>query len=273
MLIPLLLGIGLLAGSQTNAADQAPITCEAKDPKPRSGVSFDTKGVDFAPWVRRFILRVRRNWSVPTGALAFKGCAILSVRIGRDGTVEEVIPVNRSEIPAFTEAAYNAVLKASARDPFPDGYADEAAVMTVTLSYNESPPTAPALGRTPLVSDPALFAPTAPDFASQPEPTAPPTPAHGHAATFTLTSAGVSDPIDLLRWFATGKAGATGLWPVEHQHSDPAGGAYCRGSLALVGDRLVFRSENLSEGFVATADQITTVNRRPGSQSFTISFR
>jgi len=274
MLIPLLLGVGLLAGGQANAADQAPVTCEAKNPKPQdTTISFDTKGVEFGSWVRRFINRVRRNWLVPEQALAFRGCVTISFRVLKDGTLAETTVVSASEIVQFTEASRNALTKSAPFESLPAAYPDASATMTVTFYYNESPPSTPTLDKTPLVSGTTLFAPPPPDFASQPEPTAPPTRAHGHSVTFRLAGTGTSDPIDLLRWFATGKAGATGLWLVEHQHADAPGSAYCRGSLALAGDHLVFRSENLSEGFVATADQITTVNRRPGSQSFTISFR
>jgi TonB-like protein len=276
--VSLLLGTSLLIAGQAIGGTQAPsppapdaaptVTCETKNPDLKNGtVSFDTKGVEFGPWIRRFVQRVRRNWVVPTEASVLKGCAIISVRVLKNGTVAETTTMNPSEVPAYTEAARNTLIKSSPLEPLPAGYTEESAAMTITFYYSLEPPSSPTLS-----SEPAV-AVSARDFSTQPEPTASPTRVHGHSLTFRLAATGTSDPIDLLRWFATGKGGATGLWLVEHQHDDAPGGVYCRGSLALSRERLVFRSENLSEGFVATAEEITTVNRRQDARTFTISFR
>ena len=32
---------------------------------PGATIQFDTKGVEFGPWLRRFVAQVRRNWFVP----------------------------------------------------------------------------------------------------------------------------------------------------------------------------------------------------------------
>jgi len=285
MVIPLLLGTNLLlagqaiAGAQTSAppapASTPAVTCEAKNTEPQTAISFDTKGVEFGPWVRRFVQRVRRNWFVPAEAFASKGCATHTVRVRKDGKVAEVVTLNPSGVPAFTEAGYKALI-ATSFEPLPAAYPDDSVTITVTFYYNQSlpsnAPSVPTLTSESL-SNTAQPPPPAPDLASQPEPTAPPTRAVGHSAVFKLTGSGPADAIDLLRWFATGKAGATGLWLVEHHHADAPGSPYCRGSLALVGERLVFRSENLSEGFVAVASEITTVNRQQDAKTFTISFK
>src|SRR5690606_40173903 len=36
-------------------------------------LQFDTKGVEFGPWVRRFVAQVRRNWFVPYAAMSLRG--------------------------------------------------------------------------------------------------------------------------------------------------------------------------------------------------------
>ena len=33
-------------------------------------IQFDTKGVEFGPWVRRFIAQIRRNWFIPYAAMS-----------------------------------------------------------------------------------------------------------------------------------------------------------------------------------------------------------
>ena len=36
-------------------------------------IQFDTKGVEFGPWIRRFIAQVKRNWFVPYAAMSMRG--------------------------------------------------------------------------------------------------------------------------------------------------------------------------------------------------------
>ncbi len=35
-------------------------------------IQFDTKGVEFGPWIRRFIAQVKRNWFIPNAALSMR---------------------------------------------------------------------------------------------------------------------------------------------------------------------------------------------------------
>jgi hypothetical protein len=68
-------------------------------------------------------------------------------------------------------------------------------------------------------------------------------------------------------------SGGSGVWLVEHQHSDGPGRSFCLVSLALSRDRLVFKSQNASEGFMATAQETTIVNQLREAGTFSISFR
>ena len=36
-------------------------------------IQFDTKGVEFGPWIRRFVAQVKRNWFVPYAAMSLRG--------------------------------------------------------------------------------------------------------------------------------------------------------------------------------------------------------
>ena len=41
-------------------------------------IQFDTKGVEFGPWIRRFIAQVKRNWLIPYAAMSMKGHVVWS---------------------------------------------------------------------------------------------------------------------------------------------------------------------------------------------------
>jgi TonB family protein len=104
---------------------------------PGTSIQFDTKGVEFGPWIRRFVAQVRRNWFVPQAAWAFRGRVVLQFNIHRDGRITDVVVVQPSEIDAFNRASYNAILGSNPTEPLPPDYPEEKAFFTVTFSYNE----------------------------------------------------------------------------------------------------------------------------------------
>ena len=104
---------------------------------PGTAIQFDTKGVEFGPWIRRFVAQVRRNWFVPQAAWAFRGRVVLQFNIHRDGRITDVVVVQPSEIDAFNRASYNAILGSNPTEPLPPEYPEEKAFFTVTFSYNE----------------------------------------------------------------------------------------------------------------------------------------
>jgi TonB family protein len=106
---------------------------------PGSAIQFDTKGVEFGPWIRRFVSRVRRNWFVPEAAFSFHGRVVLQFNIHRDGHITDLVVVQPSEIDAFNRAAQNAILGSNPVEPLPPEYPDDRAFFTVTFYYNESP--------------------------------------------------------------------------------------------------------------------------------------
>ncbi len=107
---------------------------------PGASIQFDTKGVEFGPWLRRFVARVRRAWFIPMAAYTMRGHVVIQFNIHRDGTITDVNVVQPSNIESFTIAAYNAILGASPVDPLPPEYPSEQAFFTVTFYYNEQPP-------------------------------------------------------------------------------------------------------------------------------------
>jgi TonB family protein len=104
---------------------------------PGTAIQFDTKGVEFGPWIRRFVAQVRRNWFVPQAAWAFKGRVVLQFNIHKDGRITDVVVVQPSEIDAFNRASYNAILGSNPTEPLPPEYPEDKAFFTVTFSYNE----------------------------------------------------------------------------------------------------------------------------------------
>lgn len=107
---------------------------------PGAQIQFDTKGVEFGPWLRRFVAQVRRNWFVPYAAMTFRGRVVLQFNIHRDGRITDVVVAQPSSIDAFNRAAYNAILGSNPTTPLPPEYPEPMAFFTVTFYYNEQPP-------------------------------------------------------------------------------------------------------------------------------------
>jgi TonB family protein len=107
---------------------------------PGATIQFDTKGVEFGPWLRRFVAQVRRNWFVPYAAMTFKGRVVVQFNIHKDGTITDLTVAGPSNIDAFNRAAHNAILGSNPTEPLPPEYPEPVAFFTVTFYYNEQPP-------------------------------------------------------------------------------------------------------------------------------------
>jgi TonB family protein len=107
---------------------------------PGSAIQFDTKGVEFGPWIRRFVAQVRRNWFIPNAAMNFRGHVVIQFNIHKNGQITDVNVVAPSSIDAFNRAAYQAIVGSSPTEPLPPEYPDPMAFFTVTFFYNEQPP-------------------------------------------------------------------------------------------------------------------------------------
>jgi hypothetical protein len=72
--------------------------------EPGATIQFDTKGVEFGPWLRRFVQRVRRNWFIPQAAMTFRG---RSTRTARSPTCRSWGPPasRRSTAPRTTRSS------------------------------------------------------------------------------------------------------------------------------------------------------------------------
>ena len=102
-------------------------------------LQFDTKGVEFGPWIRRFVSQVRRNWFIPYAAMTMRGRVVLTFNVHRNGSLTDVQVVQPSQIESFNIAAVNALLASNPTQPLPPEYPDDKAFFTVTFYYNEQP--------------------------------------------------------------------------------------------------------------------------------------
>jgi TonB family protein len=102
-------------------------------------LQFDTKGVEFGPWIRRFVAQVRRNWFVPMAAMSLRGRVVLTFYVHRNGALTDVQIIQGSSVESFNIAARNALLASNPTEPLPPEYPDDKAFFTVTFYYNESP--------------------------------------------------------------------------------------------------------------------------------------
>jgi TonB family protein len=103
-------------------------------------IQFDTKGVEFGPWIRRFIAQVKRNWFIPYAAMSMKGHVVIQFNVHKDGSISDLQVVGPSGVDAFNNAAFGALSGSNPTQPLPPEYPVEKAFFTVTFFYNESPP-------------------------------------------------------------------------------------------------------------------------------------
>jgi TonB family protein len=103
-------------------------------------IQFDTKGVEFGPWLRRFVAQIRRNWFVPYAAMSLRGHVVLSFKVHKDGSITDLMVMQPSAIDAFTKSAFNAIKLSNPTVPLPTEFPDENAPFIVTFYFNETPP-------------------------------------------------------------------------------------------------------------------------------------
>ena len=102
-------------------------------------IQFDSKGVDFGPWLRRFVAQVRRNWFIPYAAMTMRGHVVVTFYIHRDGRITDLQVAKPSSIDAFTHSAFNAIATSNPTVPLPPEYPDAKVLFTVTFYFNETP--------------------------------------------------------------------------------------------------------------------------------------
>jgi hypothetical protein len=103
-------------------------------------IQFNTMGVEFGPWVRRFIAQIKRNWMLPQAAMTFKGHSVLTFNVHKNGALTDVTVLEPSVYTSFNSSARNALLSSNPTQPLPQEYPVNTAFFTVTFYYNEPIP-------------------------------------------------------------------------------------------------------------------------------------
>jgi TonB family protein len=111
-----------------------------EDQNVSESIQFDSKGIDFGPWLRRFVAQVRRNWMIPQAAMmSMHGNVAITFVIHRDGRITDVTVARPSSVNAFTLSARNAILTSNPTIPLPPEYPDDKMPIMVTFYFNEDP--------------------------------------------------------------------------------------------------------------------------------------
>ena len=102
-------------------------------------IQFDSKGVEFGPWLRRFVAQIRRNWFIPYAAMTMKGHVVVTFNVHKDGRITDLQIVKPSSVDAFTNSAFGAIAASNPTVALPPEYPDDKAFFTVTFYFNENP--------------------------------------------------------------------------------------------------------------------------------------
>lgn len=102
-----------------------------------ASIQFDSKGVDFGSWLRRFEQQVRRNWFIPQSAMMLSGHVVLTFYVHKNGAITDLQILTPSNVSSFTQSSFNALKASNPTVPLPPAYPDEKAFFTVTFLYNE----------------------------------------------------------------------------------------------------------------------------------------
>lgn len=99
-------------------------------------ISFDSKGVDFGWWLRRFVAQVKGNWFIPQAAMVLKGKVVVTLMIHRNGTISDVTLIQSSGHTSLDVSAVNALRGSNPTVALPAEYPEDKVLFTVTFFYN-----------------------------------------------------------------------------------------------------------------------------------------
>ncbi len=105
-----------------------------------SSIQFDSKGVEFGPWIRRFIAQIKRNWMFPLAVASMSGHVAITFYVDKEGRLTEVTVVEPSRVTAFNGSARGALEMSNPTHPLPPEYPDDRCFFKVTFYFNETPP-------------------------------------------------------------------------------------------------------------------------------------
>ena len=98
-------------------------------------INFDSRGVDFGWWLRRFVAQVKGNWYIPQAAMVLKGRVVITLFIHRNGTISDVTIIRSSGHVSLDSAAANALRGSNPTVALPVEYPEDKVLFTVTFIY------------------------------------------------------------------------------------------------------------------------------------------
>ncbi len=113
------------------------------DTEQSADIQFDSMGIDFGPWLRRFKNQVERNWLVPAAAMSLRSRVVIRFNVLRNGYITDLTVLQPASVPALTNAALNALRLSNPTAALPPEYPAEKVLFTVTFYYNERPQPGP----------------------------------------------------------------------------------------------------------------------------------
>ena len=129
-----------LRGLDSVARNQSYYNLRGRTDRYGPDIQFDSKGVDFGSWLRRFRAQIYRNWFVPYAAMSMSGNVVLTFNVHKDGRLTDLTVERPSTVDAFTSSAFNAIRGSNPTYPLPPEYPEEHVFFTVTFFFNERPP-------------------------------------------------------------------------------------------------------------------------------------
>ena len=102
-------------------------------------IQFDSMGIDFGPWLRRFKNQVERNWLVPAAAMTTRTRVVIRFNVLRNGVITDLEVMQPASIPALTNAALNSLRLSNPTAALPPEYPADKVLFTVTFYYNLDP--------------------------------------------------------------------------------------------------------------------------------------
>lgn len=105
----------------------------------QADIQFDSMGVDFGWWLRRFKNQVERNWIIPASVMMYQGRVVVRFTVLRNGTLIGLDVLQPASISALTTAAVNSLKLSNPTAELPREYPADRMVITVTFHYNEDP--------------------------------------------------------------------------------------------------------------------------------------
>jgi len=108
------------------------------DAEQSADIQFDSKGVDFGPWLRRFVAQIKRNWIIPQVAELARGRVVVQFTVLRNGAIVDLRVAKPAAIDALTISALNALKLSNPTAALPAEFPDDRAPFIVTFHYNET---------------------------------------------------------------------------------------------------------------------------------------